>query len=569
MSVFFNGRLWISPATMSMVDDTGMRNRNLTVGNNVAYIGRSEGGEPDTELRFGSPAEAKAVLRSGPLLDAVQRAFDPSAETGAPATVIAIRVNPATQSSLMLQRTGDVIELKSEDYGLHTTGIKVKVESGTNKGKKLTSQVGNDYYSQDDVYRDALSLLYSGAEASATITVDNTSVVLAAPAGSTVATIDLNTYDTIRKLVDFINTVSGFAASVLDGNDEQEALNGLDSVTAQDVKTAAYTAEANLQACVDWFNGVGEGFVTATRQTGAGSTPSNIDWTYLAGGSDGVVTNTEWSAAFTTLQTIDVQHVCPLSSDVSIHAMADAHVGYMSNIARKERRAYVGGAEEQTQAEVIAAAKALNSDRTAQCYPGFYDYDDDGKLILYPSYQTAALIAAGFSGVNPGTALTNKSLKVRGLESKLRNPTDTDTLITAGVLCIEDTPQGYKVVKSITTWLINDNYNRVEISTGIASDFVSRNLREAVDGVRGKKGSPRSLTEAVSRADTAMRELARPEPMGPGVIVGDEENPPFKGLKVTLEGDVLRCEVQANLVVPINYIPIVIYAQTYSGTAAA
>lgn len=78
MSVFFNGRLWISPATMSMVDDTGMRNRNLTVGNNVAYIGRSEGGEPDTELRFGSPAEAKAVLRSGPLLDAVQRAFDRS-----------------------------------------------------------------------------------------------------------------------------------------------------------------------------------------------------------------------------------------------------------------------------------------------------------------------------------------------------------------------------------------------------------------------------------------------------------------------------------------------------------
>ena len=44
MPVFFNGRLWVSPATMSVVDDSAMYNRNLSVGNVVALIGKSVGG---------------------------------------------------------------------------------------------------------------------------------------------------------------------------------------------------------------------------------------------------------------------------------------------------------------------------------------------------------------------------------------------------------------------------------------------------------------------------------------------------------------------------------------------
>lgn len=570
MSVFFNGQLLTTPTTASKVDDSGLRNQNLTVGNVVAYLGSANGGQPNTELRFGSPSEARAVLRSGPLLDAVERAFDPSPSTGAPSTVVAIRVNPATQAVLMLEDgdANDVIELTSEDYGLHTNQIRVKVEAGTNAGKKLTTQFGNAYFSQDDVSRNAFSVLYGGGEATAIMTVSNTQIILEAPADTVVATIPLATYDTMQKLVDRINAVPDFTATVLDGNEDKETLNALDSFVDEDV-TELFTVTADLQACVDWFNGIGEGFVHAERQAGAGAAPDNVDFTYLAGAVDGTVTNTEWSDAFEVLQTIDVQHLCPLSSDPAIHAMADTHAAFMSNVGRRERRAYVGGAIGQTIAQVRAAAKALNSDRIAQCYPGFYDFNDQGKLTLYPSYQKAALVAAGFAGSNPGTSMTNKALKIRGLEFKLRNPTDTDQLIDDGVLCVEETDQGYKVVKSVTTWRINDNYNRVEISTGIAADFVARNLRDAVDGLRGEKGGPASLTEAFARADSTLRQLARPEPIGPGVLVGDAENPPYKNLKVSLEGDAIRVEVQANLVIPINYGLIVIYAQAFSGSAAA
>lgn len=571
MSVFFNGQLLVSPTTASVVEDSAMANRNLSVGNVVAYIGRSEGGKPATALRFGSPDEAKAALRGGELLTAVTKAFAPSTQTGGPTTVIAIRVNPSTQASLTLKdaSSSGVINLVSTDYGLHTNQIKLKVESGSSVGKKLTTQFGNSYYTVDNLTRNALSVQYTGSEATATMSITGTSVVLKAPAATDVANIDLNSFKTIQQLVDRINSIPDFSASVLDGNNNRTALNGLDFVAAQDVKAAAYTVKAELQAIVDWINSAGEGFVTATREVGAGSVPANIPFTYLAGGSDGVVTNGEWSNAFTALQGTDAQWIVPLSSEPSIHAMADAHVHFMSNVGKMERRAIVGTASGTSDADAIAAAKDLNSDRTSLVHLGYYDYDKSGDLVLFEPFQTAALIAGMFSGVNPGTPLTNKTIAVRGLERDLRNPTDTDPLILGGVLCVENTQEGYKVVQSISTWLINNNYNRVEQSTGVALDFVVRNVRQAVDVLRGQKGNPLVLSRAISITESALRELAREEPQGPGVIVGNAESPAYRNIQASLEGDVLRIQFECSPVIPVNYVLTTVFAVPFSGVSVA
>jgi hypothetical protein len=571
MGVFFDGQLLISPTTRSVIDDSALYNKNLTVGNVLAVIGRSVGGEPNTALRFGSPSEAQAMLKDGELLTAVLKAFDPSADTGSPQTVVAVRVNPATQASLVLLDGGaaTVITLQSTDYGLYTNQIKAKIEAGSSAGKKLTTQFGNSYFSADNVARNAFLIRYTGGQASARMSVTGTQVTLEAPNGTTVATIDLNAYDTIQELVDRINVTSGFTASVQDGNGAKPTLQGLDFVTQQDVKTADYIATAHLQAIVDWFNSTGEGYVTATRQTNAGTLPANIGFTYLSGGSDGTVTNTEWSNALTTLQTEDVQWVVPVSSDASIHAMVDTHCQFMSTQGRMERRAICGMAAGSSDSAAIAAAKALNSDRTSLVHLGYYDYDATGALVLQPPYMTAALIGGMASGVNPGTPLTNKSIKVRGLERKLRNPTDTDVLIEAGVLCVESTNQGYKVVKSNTTYLVNDNYSRVEMSVGAALDFVARNWRQAVDVLRGEKANAITLNRAVSITESTFRELARAEPQGPGVLAGDADNPPYKNIRFTIEGDVLRGEAQLSPVLPTNYVLLSIFAVPFSGSASA
>ena len=571
MSVFFNGRLIVSPATASVINDSALQPQNASVGNVVALVGRAAGGKPKTVLRYGSPQEAAREMVSGELLGAVRAAFDPSPETGGPQTIAVVRVDNALQSSGSMKdgTAADVITLKSVNYGIRENQIQYKVEAGSISGLRVTTKRGNDYYTKDNIERRAFSVQYTGAELTATITVTGTSVVLAAPAGTTVDTLDLTQYASIINLVDRINVVPGFEASVLDSSYNSPALNGLDFVTAQDVKTAAFTVKGDLQAVVDYLNGPTQDFVRATRVLGAGKPPAVADWKFMTSGTDGLTTFDDWAQAFEVLQTVDVQWVTPVSGDPAIHALADTHAAYMSDVALRERRVICGTVLNTTDLQAIDAAKALNSKRTSLVHIGHYNYDAVGKLVLYPAYMTAALISGAFSGVNPGTPLTNKAIKVRGLERNLRNPTDTDVLINGGVFCVEKTDDAYKVVKSISTWLNDRNYAKVEQSTGWALDFTARRVREALDVLRGAKGGPVSLQRAISITESALRELARAEPQGPGVLVGDAQSPAYRNISASLEGDTLRVQFECSPAIPVNYVLVSIFAVPYSGAASA
>jgi hypothetical protein len=570
--IFFDGQLRVTPSVLTKVNDSGLLPTAPSVGNIACVIGHSAGGAPQTVMTFGSPADAVATLASGDLLDAVIRAFNPSVDTGGPQAVLALRIDPAVQSALNLLdgTSAQVINLASTGYGLRENQIKVKVEAATGgRGFKLTTQRGAAFYAQDNVYRNAFSIQYTGAAASAVMTISNTTLTLQAPSGTPVATIDLNVYSTIAQVVDRINTTAGFAAAILDGNDSKPALNALDSVTAQDVKTALYTAKADLQAVVDWFNGAGEGYITATRVSGAGTLPAALPFTYLTGGSDGTATNTDWTNGFAVLQTAEFQWLTPCSNDPAIHAMADAHVQYMSTTGRKERRAICGAPLATSDVAAIALAKNINSDRTSLVHLGGFDFDLNGALTLYQPFVVAAMIAGAFAGVNPGTPLTAKSLRLQGLERKLRNPTDTDGLLLGGVLPLEATSTGYRIVQSISTWLTNAKYNRREQSVGAALDYALRSLRAALQPIKGAKGTPQTLSLAFTLAETCLRGLAVPEPAGPGILAGDANNPAFIGLTATLSGESVQIGVQMSPVIPVNYIPIVVNAVPFSGTVSA
>lgn len=571
MAFFFNGRLWVSPATMSVVDDSALNNQNPNVGNVTAILGPSTGGVPNTAISLGTPQQATATLLSGDLLDSVLRAFSPSDETGGPAEIIAIRVNPALQSTLTLldSSANPSIVLNSADYGLYTNQIKVSVSVGTTVGKKIIAALGLNYYTMDNITQNAFTVQYVGSSASAVMSITPTQVTLSNPTGTVVATIPLATYPTIQQLVDKINSIAGYSASVVGGQGANAALNGLDGVTAQDVRTAPYTATANLQACIAALNTAAGGLFVATAAANASQPPASIAYTYLTGGTDGVTTNTNWSNAFTVLQQSDVQWVSPASGDPSIHAMTDAHVQYMSTVGRMERRSIVGMPLGSTDAAAIAEALTLNSDRTSLVHLGMYDYNAAGQNILYAPYITAGLLAGMFSAVSPGTALTNKTITVRGLERILRNPLDTDPLLEAGVLPIEKTSQGFKVVQSISTWLANDNYNRVEQSCGAALDYAVRAVRQALDVLRGQGGNPFILGQAVSITKATLTLLSVAQPQGPGVLVGDAASPSFKNITAQLTGNVLAVSFQCSPVIPVNYIPVTVYAVPYSGTATA
>jgi hypothetical protein len=269
-----------------------------------------------------------------------------------------------------------------------------------------------------------------------------------------------------------------------------------------------------------------------------------------------------------------VQWVVPLSGSEYIWYMADAHVQFMSGPGKMERRCFVGGdivlsTLQQGISDAQDAAIALNSDRTALVFPPILAYNDDGVLTALPAYFLAAQVAGGFAAMNFGNTMTNKVLKIQGLDPLVTNVYDSDTLINSGVCGIRKTQRGYIVSKAVSTWLSNDNYNRVEISTGVALDYVARTVREALEIFVGRKASPITLHEAISTTDSVLRELSRPEPVGVGVIVGDETNPAYKNITAEIQGDILRVWFECSPVIPINFVLIGVYAKAYSGSASA
>lgn len=572
-SFFFNGRQWFTPSVMSAVNDSAMAPTSLTVGNILCIIGAAAGGQPLTPLAFGNPADALATLISGPLCDAVTRAFAPSPQTAAPSTVVAMRVGQATQATLTLLdgSAAAVIDLTTNQYGLVANSTTVKIAAGSTTGKMVTIGNGTSYYTQDNIARSAFTIQYGGAQASATMTVNNSTVVLSAPSGTPVATLALSSYTTVGQLVNAINAVAGFSATVADGQGgTSPALNGLDTVSvAQDVKTALYTATANLQAIVDWLNGAGEGFVTAVRRAGAGTVPANLTTTYMSGGTSPAPITGDWTNALTVLQGQSVQWIVPLTADPSIWAAVDAHCQFMSGAGRKERRWMSGPAAGTTVSAVEAMPFTLNSDRGSICYPGYYAFNAQGVRTLYDSFYTAALIAAGFAGINPGDSMTNKVLAVNGLELALKEPVDTDALIQSGVCAVMQEPDGFRVVRAITTWLTNNNFNRVEVSCGAAVDFTVANVRAALAPLKGGRQDPIQLGRAVQVTESALAALSVPEPQGPGTLVGNGASPPYKNITASITGDVLAVQFQCSPVIPTNFVPVTAAIQPFSGTATA
>lgn len=601
MSVFFNGQLLVTPQTASAVNDDAMLNQNLSVGNVLAVVGESMGGEPMKVLEFSDPNEARRVLQSGKLCDAVVAAFAPSSQTGSPQTVCAVRINKVDKASLNVSAVsttyaGRYGTFKAKNFGLEGTRLRIKIEVGTSAHLRtltVTGGVGANVWtkSQPDIGGIGLKVTNNSFDCELTFLrdingVSKGSLHMHIGAGNEqTLNFDLASFPTLGDLTDYLETfqdnggfqVFTFQYDPQHPEDRDLASDAIDpgivkkTVLGQQPAAVALTWRANaLKKWVD--DNLSEymefvPYVDNAEAWAEGIAP--MPFTYLIAAGSQPVTPSDWNDGLELLERRDVQWVHVVTGNPAIHAQVMSHVQVCSDTFRRERRAICGTELNTSDIQAVAAAKALNHPRVSLVHIGHYAYDLNGKLVLRPAYYTAGLVAAGFAGVNPGTPLTNKTLAVQGLERDLINPHETDKLIKGGVMPIENTETGYKVTQSISTWLGDSKYNKREQSCGVAVDFAIRNVRQALDILRGEKQSPILLARAVSIAKGSLTELARPEPQGPAVLVGDENSPAWRNVSATVEGDVLRVQFEASPVIPNNYVLVTMYAVPYSGSATA
>jgi len=310
------------------------------------------------------------------------------------------------------------------------------------------------------------------------------------------------------------------------------------------------------------------------------SAAANTPDTYLAGGSEGVTTQTDWDECLDLLKTEDAHLITCVSYDPAVWASLSTHCSYMSTVGKKERRGFCGGfatADGYTSGkgkwngstqisnsidQMIDYAEQLNTDRMCYVGPGFVAYDEYGDKVTYSGAVAAALVAGMAAGVDVAEALTHKTIKVLALEYNLRWA-DLDRLLEAGVLPLEYDPgHGYRVCQSITTWLRNDKYNRRELSVGRVADYVARQVRERLEiDFVGKKGTNTTLISIKNATESVLMQCYRAE-----LLAGNASNPPYKNIQCRLEGDTCYVDFECSPVIPINYIPITIHLTVFTAT---
>ena len=469
----------------------------------------------------------------------------------------------------------DVIDLVSTDYGTPANQIKVKIETGTTVGKRVTVTQGDVTQTKDNVERKSFDLQYVGAGSAATVTIDSTSLtttITGGPGGEDL-TLLFADYPTLKEMIDFIDTQATYTASLVDVSSGR-ATSELDAVSLVDIQTAVVTLKSDLQAIIDVLNSGGfTELVTAAYAAAATSriVPDNIPFTFMTGGTTPLPTSTDWANALVELGKKDVKIIVLISGNAGIHAMGDAHAQSLSDILGKRERIQIAGGElgEYTTdlSNYLDRAVALNSDRTVLIPHGIQDIDDDGNTVDIDPKFVACQVAGMMAGAGIGEPLTFKFFKAVGLERDFSDP-EKIQLANGGLMIAEFVEtQGFRWVHSKSTWLIDGKFTRVEPSTRMAADETARSVRVGLEArFTGVKQTPTLLAESVSLTDTILSNLAKP---GTEIIVGDEDSPPYKNIQSYNIGDALFVSFEASPVVPNNYTLITAHMVPFSGVATA
>jgi len=458
------------------------------------------------------------------------------------------------------------------DFGLHTTGIRLQLEPGTLSGKKLTMIKDDATTRQDNIERQSFTIQYIGSGSAAVLDIGATSLtttVTSQPSDD--LSLLFSNFPTIQELCDFIDADANYTCILTDTLPTRASAD-LDDVSAQDIKTAAFQTLSDFQALIDALNSGGFGdIIEATKAGVVKVVPNDIPLTFFAGGTEGVLTNTQWNDALTLLETTSLKIVVLLTNEASVHAMGDTRVQSMSNIVNKKRRVqFAGGALGErtvTLDNYLDRAFNLNSNRTALVPFGLMDFNDDGDLVDLPPYIVAAQFAGLQSGLGIPNAITNRFISTQALEfTDDLTISEKRTLLQGGLLFPEVVPGvGIRVVQGITTELGSTKFTDVEISVRLNADEIAETVEEQLElEFVGRVSDIFFLPAIVSRTTSILNNLQRN-----GLIVGDTENPGFRNVSATLVGDATEITFEASIGLPNNFILINAHLVPFQGTLTA
>lgn len=519
-NVYFNGELLTIPGAYSTTDVSAMSTKgDSDTAKVIALIGECTGGEPGVVQFFTEPTAARKVLKSGELLKACEKAWNPvsKSKTGVKldgANLIAcIRSNEATKSSTTIN-DGQLV-ISSKDWGANTA-FQVKLQDGTVKGsKKLVTydQVNGTYETIDNIGA-LFTLKYTGNQKYAEVNIqpsDDGYSYLTTKVGEDAGTatedikikLDRIKIKSIKTLIGEIQAYENYQLVIPGNYNPRLKVTDLDEVSALDITSAQPITAlyADMKSKLENSSQL----IELTSFDASKGKIENFDYITLEGGTEGV-SPASWVKFFDALSNYDIFYIVPLTGDKAIHAELIAHINELSGSMGRERRCVLGGNIGETLLETIDRSKTAAFDRVQVVYGGFWDYDSNNELTLYPPYILAAQHAGRAAYLEDGEPATHDVYRMAAPEYKLERNEITQ-LLQNGVLAFEfvlgktGTSQSYvRLVQDLTTDVLSTDTVHTERATGALADSINKQIREELDDLlTGRKTTSSDLTSAKNR----------------------------------------------------------------------
>ena len=560
--IYFAGRDIVLPGVYSRVIADGMTPERGVPSRALAIIAQAEGGEAGGVTRVTRPSQIRELLVGGVGARLVELAMMPSGEVQGANDIYFIRVRKPVRATLDL---GDAV-LSAKIAGRVGNAVRARrtaAQSGLSGAWDLYLE--DTFRGLTEVYKDlgpVLEVTYVGGGT------PPTNVSVTSSGGGVTLTLGSNTFTsdalpTLDKLADAINATSSWTARLVG------PLVGVrtEDLPAQTVSLSADNkALISLQGKAYEYALANSAIATATASTG---TPSAMGWTFFSGGSEGPTpTLQDWLDALALAEGLDVHGIVVGTGDLAVLAAAAGHVMAMSDAKnRKERILYCGPDLQPSKTALMDAAKeivrGIGGPRVVvvAAEPKLVDART-GKLTVYPSYYTAAMLAGMKAGNRPEMPLTWRELSIFGLSYDYSTE-ELEDLLENGVVPVHFDPgrNKYLVTQGITSYTRDANVIYRKVAGMDIADYLSKKIRLRLKRYIGRVGDQLTIKQLLNSVVGALQEEGR-GPQNPDGVLTDgidpatgQPTPAFRNVEVVMDGfDAVAVRFEAHPVGEIAYI---------------
>lgn len=350
-------------------------------------------------------------------------------------------------------------------------------------------------------------------------------------------------FNSLRGMIEALDQFPNVVANYLAGRDYDA--DAFDAFESNDIGGAsnAVLVRCDLAEILDALSS--SRLITAER---AANGVASIDWVssvnMLSGGASSSASLIDWTTALQNVESADLQIVVPWTEDENIHAEIKKHLR-LAALAGRERNAWVGADKSETLSQLNSRARSLNDRNIALVGQQIKLIDPLGNTVTKDPMWLALMLACMQAGSAVGTPLTRKQPDVVDVLGQWDGNKDASEAIQKGIVSLSFGPLGWRVERSVTTWLRDDNPIYSEVSSNESVNASVRDLRAGLDSFIGQAN--RSLTANRIKSIVESR-------LNRQVLDGTIKA--FKDVVLEDLGDTLNVHYTVAAVEPINFIRI-------------